>query len=167
MSTIDHFDAQSNDRSDLFPPVGTERAPVSCRCHAAGFPRDDGATHALEAGQALSVAAARLEWLLEDGRRRISGRFSEEDFVVLLDAFQGEPFAAQDPGQIAGALCDHLGIEPGDVDGTPVAGLVQRLAELDAVQVVALADCLERAWHGFATGRAIAETLAALGVELA
>jgi hypothetical protein len=93
------------------------------------------------------LAAGRLDWLLRETRPTLSGLFSEQDFIALLDCYQGDMFFPDQMNSIASGLCDHLGIELDDYEASGIAPLIEKLRGLNAVQRVTLADALEQTWH--------------------
>lgn len=46
----------------------------------------------LSFNEAAMMAAARLDWILRETRRTLSGMFSERDITVLMDCYQGDMF---------------------------------------------------------------------------
>lgn len=111
----------------------------------------------------VKLAVVRLEWLLDDARQGISGMFSQEEFTLLLNCFQGKFLTPDDCQRLASSVCDDLGIELDSYRESGIAEFVDKLRTLTAPQRAALADALEVAWH---SGRPVAEALADLGIEL-
>jgi hypothetical protein len=123
---------------------------------------------ALSPLQASYLAVARLDWLLVSTRATLSGIFTSEDLSMLLNCFQGEVFFPKQIDTIAEALCDDQGIGSGEVDGSHIAPLVQKLLALTLAQSMALADVLEQTWYvGLKQQVAPAAFLQSLGIELA
>lgn len=101
----------------------------------------------LDERRAAYFAAARLDWLLRESRSELSGQFNRSDLTLLMNCFQGDLFDPAQVRDIAGHLCDDLGI---DVDGlglSAVAPLLKKLNAMTPSQRLALADALEQAWH--------------------
>ena len=101
----------------------------------------------LSPNRAALMAAGRLDWLLRETRPTLSGLFSERDFVVLLNCYQGDMFFPHQMNCIASGLCDDLGIEIDDYRASGIAPLIEKLQDLNAVQRMTLADALEQTWH--------------------
>lgn len=113
------------------------------------------------------LACARLQWALEKSRRRISGIFSEADFMTLLDCNQDSFFAPDSFCSIPSILCDHHGISLDGYEATHLKALVNKLRDLDELQCFALGDAMEQAWHrGLDTEQTTREFLQACGIEL-
>ncbi len=117
--------------------------------------------------QTLDIASARLQWALEQVRPTLSGIFTENDILMLMDCFQADLFSPGQFNSIASELCDHHGIELEDYESTSLGELVGKLFALDQIQKMALADALEQAWHrGLKSNQGPEEFLLTLGIEL-
>ena len=111
-------------------------------------------------------ATGRLDWLLEKTRPTLSGLFSEQDIIVLMNCFQGDMLPPNQVGRIASNLCHELGIEVDEYESSNVAPLINKLLALTSVQQVALADALEQLWHRGMSGD-MGEFLASMDINLA
>lgn len=116
---------------------------------------------------ASMLAAARLQWILQDARRRLAGIFTLDDIVTLMNCFQSEIFFPDQIRTIPSHLCDDLGVEVDEYKSSGIAPLVDKLLALTAPLKVALADALEQAWHvGLKSDVPLEEFLEGLGLEL-
>ncbi|WP_308142714.1 hypothetical protein [Burkholderia pseudomallei] len=121
----------------------------------------------LNAESAGMLAASRLQWLLVQTRPQLSGRFDEKEIVALLNCFQAEIFFPDMFNSIAATVCEDSGIEVGEVDGSALAPLVEKLCGLSALERVTLADALEQAWYRAGEdGKTHLEVIAELGIEV-
>lgn len=101
----------------------------------------------LSSKNAALMAAGRLEWLLQETRPSLSGLFSEQDVLVLLDCYLGDMFFPNQACWHASDLCNHLGIEVDDYRASGIAPLIDKLEALSAIQRMTLSDALEQTWH--------------------
>jgi hypothetical protein len=101
----------------------------------------------LSSSEAAMMAAARLDWILQETRPTLSGLFSERDITVLMDCYQGGMFSPDQMNSIASDLCDHVGIELGEPKSGSIGQLIGKLRSLSSVQRVTLADALEQTWN--------------------
>ena len=122
----------------------------------------------LDSYKTALLAAGRLQWLQKDTRKRISGVFTEKEFVTLLDCYCGELFFTDQLRGIASDLCDDHGVDIDDYQTSAIAPLVDKIRLLGAAERLALADALEQVWHrGLKEGRGLHEILSELGIDLA
>lgn len=84
------------------------------------------------------LAEARLQAMLEEHRRQLDGRLTYDEFIRLLDCFQGELFDPHGVEDMVGALHDHA---------PQNAPLLRKLASLSMGEKFALADLVEQAWY--------------------
>lgn len=113
-----------------------------------------------------TLAVARLERLLREGRRQIDGLFSEEGVIALPKISPGQVEGADEVGSLAGYLCDSFGVELDEVKGTPLGVLVEKLLDLDERGCAVLAETLEPAWHGAQRAGGFQEALGRIGALL-
>lgn len=124
-----------------------------------------------EAGLSLTGAAmmatARLNMILDDTRRKLSGMFSQRELLMLVNCFLDAVFYPHIIRRMVSKLCNDLGIE--DYENMPpeVASLVNKLRSLDIAERMSLADALEQAWYrGKRDKLSIVEVFSELGIEL-
>lgn len=121
----------------------------------------------LDERRVTRLATARLEWLLRDARKNLSGQFSSADIVALMNCFQDVLFFPDQVGTIASELCDDFGVEVDKWDQSEIAPLLRKLRTMSAVEKLALADALEQAWHRMDTDQVShVDTFARLGIVL-
>lgn len=114
------------------------------------------------------LGTSRLQWLLERTRDSLSGRFTRDEVIALLDCNQDGVYFPDRFTDLATELCEHLGIELEELEQTRVFALVKKLLALTDVERVALADLLEMTWHiGMKGGSTVEEACAQVGLELA
>ena len=114
------------------------------------------------------MACSRLEWILNETRKELSGRFTEQQIELLLNCFQAEIFFPDQFNDIASSLCEDLGIEFDEYQQHPIGPFINELRELSPAQRVTLADALEQTWYrGLPSGKGVAEFLEELGLKLA
>lgn len=100
-------------------------------------------------------------------RPQISGIFSEEEFMTLLDCNLDRLFIPNFFPSIPSVLCDHHGIELDDYESTYLKVLVNKLRDLDSMQFLALGDAMEQTWYrGLRNGKTVGAFLLTLGIEL-
>lgn len=114
-------------------------------------------------GATVKLAVARLEWLLDDARQQISGMFSQDEILLLLNCYQGEFLTPDECQRMASTLCHGLGIELEHYRESCISDLVDKLRTLTIPQRMALADALEVSWH---SGQPVKQTLADMAIEL-
>ena len=75
-------------------PFGTQQGWTSSQYYMTSYLRehaDNGAC--LNSQEVALFAAGRLEWLLRETRPSLSGLFTKQDVIVLLNCFQGDLFS--------------------------------------------------------------------------
>ncbi len=121
----------------------------------------------LTAGHVASLACARLEWVLEVTRERISDIFSLEEIKTLLQFNKEGLFMPQHFSSIPEFLCDTHGIDFEEYQFSYLKALVEKLCSLDDMQFFALGDALEQTWRrGMTDETSPGEFLHTLGIEL-
>lgn len=148
-------------------PFGTQQGWTSSQYYMTTYLHehaDNGAC--LNSEEVALFAAGRLEWLLRETRPSLSGLFTEQDVIVLLNCFQGDLFSPDQLSKIATNVCDDLGIELDAYKSSGIGPLINTLRGLTSVQQVALADVLEQLWHRGMSGD-MGEFLASLEIVLA
>ncbi len=163
-TTIDKF---SDIAQEL--PFESEQAWTLSSDYMASYLRqhaDNGAGFGAE--EVSLFASGRLDWLLRETGPSLCGLFSEGDIIALLDCYQGSMFFPDQMNSIASDLCDHLGVELENYQGSNIALLVGTLLDLSPVQRVTLVDALEQTWHrGMRMeSKSPREFFATLGIDL-
>ena len=99
----------------------------------------------------LEQAAERFFFLLEEAEENLRGRFTEEEFTVILDSQPGLIWRAGEMNSVATSVADNYGVEsPEDVQNcTPLRDLLHKLATLSGLENEVLADVCERVWRGY------------------
>lgn len=116
---------------------------------------------------ACVIAASRLQWALIPARLKLDGLVSEHELATMLDCFQGALAFPDEFEETADTLCEHWGVVPEEAQYTEIGGLVAKLRALSAIQLFALRDALEQAWHrGVKQGVSPRDVLATLGIGL-
>ena len=168
MNTVEATIAKFSDTAEAeHLPFGSEQGWTSSEYYMASYLRehaDNGA--GLNSEEVALFATGRLEWLLRESRASLSGLFSKQDVIVLLNCFQGDLFAPDQLSKIPTNVCDDLGIELDEYESSSIGPLINTLLELTSIQQVALADALEQLWHRGMTGD-MEEFLASLEIVLA
>jgi hypothetical protein len=95
----------------------------------------------------LKHAVTRLEWILNEAREEIAELFTNEEFILMLNCFQGEFMDPRAFQRLPSTVCDDLGIEINEYEVSPLADFIERMRNLNTSQRAALADALEVAWH--------------------
>lgn len=114
------------------------------------------------------LGVARLQLILEQVRLSLSGMFTEYEFMLLINCFQGDIFCPDQICRIASELCDDLGVDIDSYKTSGIAALVGKIQDLSVAQRVALADALEQTWHrGLTCNQTPQDFLSELGIELA
>lgn len=88
------------------------------------------------------VAARRYAELVDAELENLAGLFTERELLFLLDVMLPSILHWQVGMTLAGAVADTNGIETLD-DGTPMAELVRKIAQLTPLQNLALVDVFE------------------------
>jgi hypothetical protein len=94
-----------------------------------------------------TIAAARLEWLLQEGRRTLSGVISVRDFVVLCNTFQMELAIPEDYASLASQVANDNGLDTDNYQESGMGPLLDKLMGLSVLQSAALRDLVERYWY--------------------
>lgn len=152
----------------LMPPNSAQA--ISYSAHDILAYQDQHINEALELDsyKTALLAAARLQWLLKHARKSISGVFTEEEFITLLDCYCGELFFTDQFRGIASDLCDDHGVDIDDYQTSGIAPLVDKIRPLGAAERLALADALEQVWHrGLKERQGLREILSDLGIDMA
>lgn len=114
------------------------------------------------------MAAGRLSWLLYESRSTLNGVFSEKDIFTLINCYQGIIFSPHRISTIASDVCNDLGIELDNYEVSSAAPLISKLLDLEPLQLLVLADILERIWYqppGMKMMQ-IPEVFGSLGIQL-
>ena len=168
LNTVEATIAKFSDTAEAeHLPFGSEQGWTSSEYYMASYLRehaDNGA--GLNSEEVALFATGRLEWLLRESRPSLSGLFSKQDVIVLLNCFQGDLFSPNQLSKIATNVCDDLGIELDAYESSGIGSLINTLRGLTSVQQVALADALEQLWHRGMNGD-MGEFLASLEIVLA
>ena len=129
-------------------PLESEQAWTSSGYYMATYLKEHADTDAcFGADEASLFAAGRLDGLLRQTRPTLSGIFSENNIIALIDCYQGDLFSPDKMNNIASDLCDHLGVKVDSYETSGIASLIDTLLELSPVQRVTLADALEQTWY--------------------
>jgi len=113
--------------------------------------------------EALSqLAVARLESLLKQGRKELSGQFTVIDIGILMTIYANQFVAPADIDELADVVADTLGVGDRFTTRRSLA-LVDRLRALTALQRIALFDALELIYF---SGKESLEVLRELHIEL-
>jgi len=150
-------------------PMYAQQAVLFSADHAAAYMDQ----HVLERNgmnaEAVGVlAAAKLQWLLEETRPNLSGRFTRDELGMLMNCFQAEILSPQEIRCMASAISDEYGGEPDEIGGSSLLPLVKKLCSLSALEGVTLADALEQAWYRAGVDeKSHLDILADLGIEVA
>jgi len=114
------------------------------------------------------IAAGRLDWLLRASRSTISGVFSEKDIFTLINCYQDTVFNPDRISDIPSDVCNDLGIKLSNYEVSSAAPLIGKLLSLDPLQLLILADTLERIWYQPAGRKTkqIPEVFESLGIRL-
>lgn len=93
--------------------------------------------------EALSnLAVARLEFLLQQGRRELSGQFSAADMSVLLTCYMGDFVAPADGDELADVVANSASVRYIHTRADRES-LVERLRALTSLQRTTLFDAME------------------------
>jgi hypothetical protein len=113
-----------------------------------------------------TCATGMLQWILEGRWSEMSGIFTEQDFLVLLDCFQGDLAFPYFHSSLASQLCEHLGGKARDANNASLERLLAQLQELDFMHQFALRVLLEQLWRTGLPNGSIQEFLAPLNIAL-
>lgn len=94
----------------------------------------------------FTLAAARLEWLLQESVHGLDGVIGVDDFSMLCDAIKGE-IASPGDSTLATVVADENGLDPETYSQTEFRPLMDKLVELSHLQQLAVRDLVERYWH--------------------
>jgi hypothetical protein len=100
----------------------------------------------MKAAAMTTLAVARYEALLMDGRRALRHRFTVGEYAVLIASFRGELMIPQDY-DIAKAVAEDNGILWADYRTSELAPLIDNLVTLPCLERSALRDLIERYWY--------------------
>lgn len=96
----------------------------------------------LQAEALTTLAVARHEFLLQQGRKELSGQFSEADISVLLTCYMGAFVAPDDFDELAEVVASSDSVRYLHTRADHAA-LVERLRALTSLQRTALFDAME------------------------
>lgn len=120
--------------------------------------------HALNQSTATTeVSDDALQDLLKQCRLELSGVFSRDDLVILLNGVFQSRYAPDELHRLATDICDDLGVEIDEAEQSSLWPLLERLFSLTKGQSVALCDALQRA---LTAEEGPAQCWKALGIEL-
>lgn len=108
-------------------------------------------------------AMSRLEWILDEAREQLSDLFTEREFAMLAQHYQGIFNATKSGNGFAADMCLELNIDMETYEDSEHAPFINRLLSLTAAESAALADALEVGWHSGPVGR-IFEVVEELGI---
>lgn len=94
-----------------------------------------------------TLASARLEWVLHEGRSALNNVITVDDFNVLCNTFLGEIALPEDYASLATPVADEFGLEPDTYEESGLAPLLDKLMGLSLLQRIALRDLVERFWY--------------------
>lgn len=83
-------------------------------------------SRALDEKRSTLLAIARLQSVLQQTRPSLDGMFTEENFVALLNCFQGDIFYPGQIRRIASDLCDDAGVDVDCYETSGIAPLVDK-----------------------------------------
>jgi len=104
-----------------------------------------------------------LQDLLKQCRLELSGVFSRDDLLILLNGVFQSRYAPNELHRLATAICDDLGVEIDVAEQSSLWPLLERLFSLTKGQSLALCDALQRA---LTAEEGPAQCWKALGIEL-
>jgi hypothetical protein len=112
------------------------------------YQRDHFMEHSEESPEAMNtLAMARLEWILRQGRNALNGLITEDEFRTLCDVFSYDLATPDDTEDMAGAVADQYGIEYDGYEKTELGPLLTKLMTMSAIQKLALRDLVQRFWY--------------------
>lgn len=113
-----------------------------------------------------ALSKARLQALLDIGRKELAGKFSRDELANMLNAFGECMFTPDDLTHLDVELAEALVDDAGDTDDAD-AELVQRLSALSPVARFALGDALEWAlFEGLPQDLSVAQCFERLQLKL-
>jgi len=133
------------------------------------YQRDHAMEYSEERPEAMStLAMARLEWILRQGRLALNGLITEGEFRTLCDVFNSEIATPDEIEYMANAVAAEFDIEYDGYKEHPLGPLLDKLLTMSPIQKLALRDLVQRFWYP-ADGRGISpsEFLNKYGVALA
>lgn len=110
------------------------------------------ATARFSRGFVMEQAAERYFQALDVAKRRLKGRFDEEDFGYMLNLNCSPVWHHYAQDNLAGLIADSLGLEVTSLDDIPDAklrDLMKKLRELTPVETYAIVDTCEQVWRGY------------------
>lgn len=94
-----------------------------------------------------TLAMARLEWILRQGRAALSDSITAEEFRTLCDVFNHDLATPDEIEDMAGAVAESYGIEYEGYEKTPLGPLLNKLLNFSPIQKLALRDLVQRFWY--------------------
>ena len=110
-----------------------------------------------------TVPTGALFNLLSQYRQELSGLFSRDDLLVLLNGLFQSRYEPNELHRLATDICDDMGVEIAEAEQSSLWPLLERLFSLTKGQSVALIDALQLA---LAAEVGPTECWKALGIEL-
>ena len=110
-----------------------------------------------------TVPTEALFNLLSQYRQELSGLFSRDDLLVLLNGLFQSRYEPNELHRLATDICDDMGVEIAEAEQSSLWPLLERLFSLTKGQSVALIDALQLA---LAAEVGPTECWKALGIEL-
>jgi hypothetical protein len=106
-------------------------------------------------GEQIARDLRRYYRLLADGRFALRTRFSTERLSLILDACNGWVMDLEAPQHLWIQVAEEIRLKRLDTKWAVAdsAGLIARLKELTWLESLALADAVQRFWHGRETGK--------------
>ena len=110
-------------------------------------------------GEQIVRDLRRYYRLLAEGRFALRTRFSAERLSLILDACNGWVMDLEAPQHLWIQVAEEIRLKSLDAKWAVAdsAGLIKRLKELTWLESLALADAVQRFWHGKATGKQMRE----------
>ncbi|WP_430407339.1 hypothetical protein [Hydrogenophaga sp.] len=100
----------------------------------------------------VKLGIARLEWLLDEAREDISELFTQEEFVTMLNCYQGAFLTPWDCHRMEHTVAQFMFIDWEEREESVHADFINRLHGLTTLQRAALADALEVGWQSAGQG---------------
>ena len=113
------------------------------------------------------IAAARLDWLLQESRVTLNNVFTEKEIFILLNCYDVTIFSPDQIQRMASNVCNELGIDVCHHKEHIASPLIEKLIGLNALQQLTLADALERVWYRSVETWRISEVFRSIGIKLA
>ncbi len=110
-----------------------------------------------------TVSTEALFNLLSQYRQELSGLFSRDDLLILLNGLFQSRHEPNELHRLATDICDDMGVEIDEAEQSSLWPLLERLFSLTKGQSVALIDALQRA---LVAEEGPSECWRALGIEL-